>query len=169
VLRNDSAIVRQSNTLRLDLRQCWVDAVAFDRLVERAAGATRPSQTVSSSQVASQALALYRGNFLPDQSDESWTLSTRDRLRETFLRLTVTKGLAIEQQGDLNAATALYEHALQFDNLSENLYRRLIICYRQSGQAAEALKVYRRCREMLSIVLGVQPTEETQALYRTLI
>ncbi|MGH8718109.1 MAG: bacterial transcriptional activator domain-containing protein, partial [Burkholderiales bacterium] len=38
----------------------------------------------------------------------------------------------------------------------------------QSGRNAEALDVYRRCREILSITLGVQPSAGTQAVYRSL-
>ena len=36
------------------------------------------------------------------------------------------------------------------------------------GDHAEALRIYRRCRELLSIVLGVQPTAETEAIYEGL-
>jgi len=41
-----------------------------------------------------------------------------------------------------------------------------MICLLAVGDHAEALRVYRRCRELLSVVLGVQPTAETQAVYR---
>ena len=46
--------------------------------------------------------------------------------------------------------------------------RRLMVCYRELGEPAEALNVYRRCREMLSIVLGVKPSPETEAIRATL-
>ena len=36
------------------------------------------------------------------------------------------------------------------------------------GRTAEALQAYRRCRELLSITLGVEPSPATQALYRML-
>jgi DNA-binding SARP family transcriptional activator len=55
------------------------------------------------------------------------------------------------------------------DNLAEELYRRLILCLQVKGERAEALRVYRGCRDMLSVVLGVQPTLETQTLYRELL
>jgi len=38
-----------------------------------------------------------------------------------------------------------------------------------SSAGAEAIEVFRRCRQMLSVTLGVQPTEATQAIYRTLV
>ena len=50
----------------------------------------------------------------------------------------------------------------------EALYRRLMAAYREQGEPAEALNVYRRCREMLSIVLGAKPSAETEAVRATL-
>ena len=35
-----------------------------------------------------------------------------------------------------------------------------------TGDQAEALNAFRRCRELLSIVLGVKPSAETDHLYR---
>ena len=37
----------------------------------------------------------------------------------------------------------------------------------RSGQHAEALRIYRRLREMLSVVLGVTPAHETEQLRAT--
>ena len=65
-------------------------------------------------------------------------------------------------------AAGIYRRGIELDNLTESLYRGLMICHRDMGDHAEALHVYRRCRELLSIVLGVQPTAETQAVYEAL-
>jgi DNA-binding SARP family transcriptional activator len=62
----------------------------------------------------------------------------------------------------------VYERGLELDNLSEELYRRLMLTYRSLGQSAGALEVYRRCRHLLSVVLGVKPSAETEAIYRSL-
>jgi DNA-binding SARP family transcriptional activator len=35
-----------------------------------------------------------------------------------------------------------------------------------SGDRAEAVNAFRRCRELLSIVLGIKPSAETDRLYR---
>jgi DNA-binding SARP family transcriptional activator len=37
------------------------------------------------------------------------------------------------------------------------------------GRKAEALETYRRCRQMLSAVLGVQPSAETESAHRSLL
>jgi DNA-binding SARP family transcriptional activator len=38
-----------------------------------------------------------------------------------------------------------------------------------TGNDAEALSAFRRCRELLSIVLGVKPSAETDRLYREIV
>jgi DNA-binding SARP family transcriptional activator len=55
---------------------------------------------------------------------------------------------------------------LAVDSLSEPLYQRLMIANLSVGQHAEAMQVFRRCRETLSIVLGIPPSSETQALFK---
>ena len=51
-----------------------------------------------------------------------------------------------------------------FEHAEEDLYRHLMLCYRELGRPAEALRTYRRCRELLSVVLGLQPSAETEAV-----
>jgi DNA-binding SARP family transcriptional activator len=43
-----------------------------------------------------------------------------------------------------------------------------MVCHRELGQAAAALQAYRRCRELLSVVLGVAPSADTEAVRRSL-
>ena len=83
-------------------------------------------------------------------------------------QLTEAAGKALEESGDRDSAIELYQRSLVLDNLAEPIYRRLIACLKETGETAEALKVYRRCRDLLSVVLGVQPSKETQALAETL-
>lgn len=68
------------------------------------------------------------------------------------------------REGFYAGATDIYQRAIDLDNLSEDIYQRLIFCLKQLGKDAEALNAFRRCRDMLSIVLGVAPSRETKAL-----
>jgi DNA-binding SARP family transcriptional activator len=38
-----------------------------------------------------------------------------------------------------------------------------------TGNHAEALNAFRRCRELLSIVLGMKPSSQTDQLYRDIV
>jgi DNA-binding SARP family transcriptional activator len=44
-----------------------------------------------------------------------------------------------------------------------------MICLQAQGRRAEALDVFRRCRQILSITLGIAPGIETEAVYRGLV
>ncbi|MET0733115.1 MAG: bacterial transcriptional activator domain-containing protein, partial [Casimicrobiaceae bacterium] len=102
--------------------------------------------------------------FLGLETAAPWALPLRDRLQARFIRSVLAEGQAHENARDFAAARALYERALEQDNLAEPLYRRLMICQREMGDAAGALTTYRRCRDLLSIVLGRKPAAETEAL-----
>ncbi len=65
--------------------------------------------------------------------------------------------------------TDLYRRGLEADNLAEPFYRGLMRSLAASGDRAEAVNAFRRCRELLSIVLSVQPARETERLYREIV
>jgi DNA-binding SARP family transcriptional activator len=43
------------------------------------------------------------------------------------------------------------------------------VCCLETQSISEGLAVYRRCRKVLSIVLGLQPEPETEALHHALM
>ena len=44
-----------------------------------------------------------------------------------------------------------------------------MVCLASQGQRAEAIQVFRHCRQMLSVVLKVEPTAETEDVYQNLL
>jgi two-component SAPR family response regulator len=156
--------------LSLDDKRCWSDVWAFDDLIGRIERATHvpAPDNAALGELTRELLRLYTGHFLEQESQEPWAAAARDRLKAKFLRTVGTLGAGLEQCGEWQGAAALYSRALELDNLAEALYRRLMICYRELGEVAEALQVYRRCRDMLSIVLGAAPSAETDAVRATL-
>jgi DNA-binding SARP family transcriptional activator len=55
---------------------------------------------------------------------------------------------------------------VELDAVSEMLYRRLMSVQTRRGDRAGALATYRRCRRMLQMTLGVEPSTETEAAHR---
>lgn len=151
--RDDSVLVRDGKaSLNDDL--CWLDVWAFERGLDEG-GEAMP-----------HALALYRGLLLPSEPDSRWMLPARERLRRRYLRTVLAVGRAAEQRSQWREAAALYENGLEHDAIAEELYRRLMFCHLQRCDHAAAIATWRRCRSMLSVVLGVPPSSETEALYR---
>lgn len=168
LLGRDDAVLLRDGHLALNPQVCRVDLWAFEQATERATEAlrSRPADTEAMEHDASKALRLYTGAFLATDEESAWLLPARDRALSRYQRLVAELGRHREDSGHWEEAAELYRRALEQDNLNEFLYRRLILCLQRQGLHAEALVCYRRCRELLSIVLGVAPAAETEALMR---
>jgi DNA-binding SARP family transcriptional activator len=175
LLGADGAILLRDGRLSMNPRVCWIDAHAFEALLEPAG--KRPDQTDGRQrpksvgarhaiQLIQYALSLYQGPFLED-IDEDWAVSRRERLRNAFLKTVIRLGARLEDERDFDHAAVWYERGLEVDDLAEPLYRQLIGCHLALGRKAEALTAYSRCRRTLLSVLGVDPSPETEALIKT--
>jgi LuxR family maltose regulon positive regulatory protein len=169
LLNLDAAIELQDSKLTLDPNCCWVDAWAFERLANRAEAHLRGCSETDAARLGEALLGTYQGHFLDREAVQPWLMPTRDRLQAKFQRTIFATARYWEEAGKWQRAASCYQRSLELDNLAEPVYRRLMICHREMGNRAEALKVYRRCREMLSIVLGVSPSDETEQLHRELL
>ena len=68
-----------------------------------------------------------------------------------------------QQQWQL--ASELYERAIELDPLAETFYGRRMVCLHAQNRRAEAMELFRRCRQMLSVVLSIKPSAETEAIF----
>jgi ATP/maltotriose-dependent transcriptional regulator MalT/DNA-binding SARP family transcriptional activator len=164
LLQQDDSIIVHQSKLSLNPAKIWVDVWAFERLVNR----LEHEEDVGVEDAA-KLFRLYLGNFLQHDTDLPWLLPLRERLRSKFLRQVLKLGCAWENLGDWTRAADAYRHGIEVDNLSEELYRRLMLCELKRNHTAAALEAYRRCRHMLSIVLGIKPSSETEAAHRTIM
>ena len=109
---------------------------------------------------------LYKGHFLAQELQARWVVQMRDALRCKFFRTIKVAGAYWQTTRCWDCAAQLYESALELNNLAEDIYRELMNCHLVRQEFADVVRVYRRCRELLSLVLGVMPSEATEALYR---
>ena len=147
----EGAIVVADGRLSLNRALVWCDVAAFEMLAKT----SLPDDA--------RALELYAGALL-DSTVYSWSAAPRERLAAVYTGLVERCASRLEGSGDYKAAIGLYERALQQDNLIEPFYRGLMRCHHARGENTEALRMYRRCRELLSIVLSTLPSPETEAL-----
>ncbi len=168
LLADDEAITVRDSQLSLDRRRVWVDAWAFERLLCDAedlqrAGAGQPQDAAVP--LMERALALYQGHFLPAESRQDWSMSRRERLHAKFLKS--LSGLAgqWQLQDECGRAVDLLRKGLEIDELAEELYRQLMVCYIRLGRESDTVKTYHRCRAVLSRAFGMDPSTRTRELY----
>jgi DNA-binding SARP family transcriptional activator len=162
------AIVLEDGKLGLNAELAWLDTWAFDRDVEALQAALHEERSDAVSELGEQLLGRYRGAFLDNEEPQRWMLGARDRFHSRFLRSLSDAGRYHERHERFAEAIALYERGIEVDTLAEDLYRRLMKCHLACDHPAEAARVYRRCRDMLSVQLGIPPSGETEALFRSI-
>lgn len=167
LLSCDEVITVQEGRLTLNPQIAWVDVWTFERLTGHVQESRRDTDATKCFEDGGQrAFRLYQGHFLARETEQPWTAPLRERLRSKFIRTITALGQHREDKRQWNDAIELYQRGIEMDPLAEELYRRLMSCHVQCGNHAEALSVYRRCRDMLSIVLNVTPSSETEALHQ---
>ena len=119
-------------------------------------------------QFARNLLGLYSAPFLIQEPETSWLLEARERNKNRFVRTTERLGGEFERRGHLDEAIRLFDRGTEIEPVSEIFYRRLMLAHEKRGDAAEAMRVYRRCKEMLSILLSIAPSRETRAIVERL-
>lgn len=155
-LLGSNDFIRQSGgALSLDTQRCWVDVWAFERLVD---GSGDPEE----------ALSLYRGGFLANDTEASWAVVRRARLRGKFVRAAEAVGRRLENADLFEEAIALYLRGIDADNLIEPFYQGLMRCYDRLGRASEAASAFRRLRQTLSVTLGAEPSTASRKLFHEL-
>jgi DNA-binding SARP family transcriptional activator len=152
----------KEGSVSLDPYFCWIDASAFLRLLDQAREAGRRAKASLSMQLLQKALDLYKGPFLDDDAD-SWSISYREKLRNTFLRCIDELGTCLEQSKAYKEALRIYQRGIEVDDLAEPYYQRMMVCYQKLGRNAEALFLFERCKKTLA-AYDLEPSPETESL-----
>ncbi|MGH8578560.1 MAG: AfsR/SARP family transcriptional regulator [Gammaproteobacteria bacterium] len=70
-----------------------------------------------------------------------------------------------DAHGQVDRGLAHAERILRCDPAEEEAYYHMMHLHWTAGRRVQALRLYRRCKQVLSEELGVQPCERTQRLY----
>ena len=113
-----------------------------------------------------KAAALYRGDFLEDFFYEEWCEIERDNLKETYLLLLDRLGTHYMLEGEYAIAVEYFKKMLAKDACLEDVHRKMIFCYYQSGLRDLAIKQFYKCALSLQKELKIEPSQQTQELFR---
>lgn len=160
----DDAFLIQEGKLAASERLVWIDTAAFVTLSDRDFTAMPAPELIEH---ADRLIALYGHGFLHGETvDIGWQLEPRERFKLRFIRAAGAVSARLASMGQLDAAIRSLDHALEAEPLAETLVQRLLQIHIDRGSIAEGLRVYRRCRKMLSVLLSISPSAETEALAR---
>jgi len=158
------------STLRLCLRDAWVDLEAAAEAIHRAESSVAQHDWLRAWGPTLTAMFVAERDFLPGE-DAPWIDEIRHQLTE--LRLSALECYAAAGLGiggtELSAAVRAGRQLTRLAPLRESGYRYLMQALAAQGNLAEALGVYGQLSEYLRDQLGVSPSPATRELYERLL
>lgn len=152
----------------LQLRGCWVDAVAHQGLGLEITSAMRSRDFAQVVTAAKQAEALYVDDFHAHDDESDWAGDIRDELRTRRKLMLVDAAEAAIELGWMRDAIEMSTLAVSLDSCFERAHRALMRGYAGIGETDSAVRSYERCRRNLTNELGASPSPQTTALHQQL-
>lgn len=152
----------------LQLRGCWVDAVAHQQLAADISFAMRMRDYSGVITAAKQAEALYVDDFHAHDDDSEWAGDIRDELRTQRKLMLVDAANSAIELGWMRDAIEMSTLAISLDSCFERAHRSLMRAYAGIGETDSATRSYERCRRNLMNGLGASPSPQTEALHSQL-
>ncbi len=137
-----------------------VDAVGFKRL--------KDWKLEHGLIVLKELLALYQGDLLPDFYDD-WLTQPRADLRALYINGLLAGTTTLRSQSEYTQAIELARKILAAEPGHESAYQHLMFCHATLGDREAVLQDFAECQRALRNELGVEPTQETKALYQRLL
>jgi DNA-binding SARP family transcriptional activator len=168
----DDTLHLRDGRLSLNAALFWLDTWAVDHLLAEVDARLREADVRTADHallaLVDETLSLYKGPFLPDESEQPAYIARREQLRARLLRALTRVARRWEEGGRRDAAVDCYLRCIDADEVCEAFYRNLMLCHQRHGEPAEALATYERLRAVLAARLRSLPSPETQTIHASL-
>jgi DNA-binding SARP family transcriptional activator len=164
-----SYIHLHDNILFLDSQLCDVDADRFLSMLKMADEKEKKGDKKGALPLYTEAVEIYKGDFLPDETYVSWVDKKREELRTKYIDLLNKVARLHENQGAIKKAVGCYKKAIETDPLLEESYQKLMTLYSSKGMYNEALRTYEDCKKALKKELKSRPDETTNAIHKKIM
>lgn len=145
-------------------RGSWVDHEVVMDSIHEAEAALQAGDHRRAYGPSAVAHHIARRPFLPGQ-DGAWFEARRDSLMSILVRALECRAEVYLWNGEHQLAAEAAREMVHLRPFRETGYRLLMRAHVAAGNAAEALRVYERCRTLISEELGVPPSPETRSLH----
>ena len=112
------------------------------------------------------AISLYRGDFLPRQNGEVWVVPMASYLHNLFISAAREAVELLVQRSRTQEAIAVCRRCIALEPYHEDFCRELMQLLASVGDRRGAAEVYDRLSKRLFDDFGISPSEETRTVYR---
>jgi LuxR family transcriptional regulator, maltose regulon positive regulatory protein len=145
-----------------------IDTDEFDRLIADGEAARRERNFDRCIACYEEAVALYRGEFMPGVYDD-WVEEPRSFYREQYLRMLESLSAVAEKREEWLRAMDLAQRILKEDPFREDIHCTVMRAQAAVGNRVAVKEQYETLRKLLQEELGVEPAKQTQKTYQQLV
>lgn len=142
----------------------WVDTEEFEQEIKEAEGWERKRNKAFSITKYEEAIAIYKGRFLPELYD-SWCQDTHLFYSTEYIKI-------LEKVADYYSKEKKYDRAIKYskkiieiDEFYEPAYKICIHSYISTGKRKRALDLYKKLERMLKDELHTLPSQEIKGFF----
>jgi DNA-binding SARP family transcriptional activator len=167
VLLDRDVLMLLPESMRIDAEIFEASARALQAKVRNRAGKEMAGQADSNLlEEFDRVVALYKGDYLPEDLYEDWSQRIRDRLRRLHSWLLENAAELALGNGQGMRAVEYYQALLERNSADEQTHRQLMLTYARMGRRDEARAQYLLLRKAMREELRANPLPETNELFR---
>jgi DNA-binding SARP family transcriptional activator len=150
-------VVARSGGYELERDSIWIDADDFEVSVREGLRTLMQGEMETAEATLARAAALYRGDFLAEETYADWAFAERDRLRD--LAAQALRGLSEIRVAadDLEGATEQLQRLAELEPLDMDVQRDLLAMLLRRGRHAEAHRRHELVRRRYRKTFGEDP------------
>ncbi|WP_420640747.1 ATP-binding protein [Candidatus Leptofilum sp.] len=167
-------LITEREVIDLHHQDIWLDVAQFQQLLTACTQHGHEAQVVCAACLPAleETAALYTDHFLagfslPNCPDfDEWQFFQTEALRQEFATALKQLVTGFSTRGEYERAIPYGRRWVALDPLHEPAHRALMLLYGRSQQQSAAIRQYKICVQTLQDELGVDPAQETTALYK---
>ncbi len=142
----------------------WVDIEEASEALHKAEGLLKCGENREAWAQAQVAYHICRRPFIAGEM-APWVAQAREQLTDNLVRASECLARIYIWNGEPLIAAELAKEVVAAQPFRETGYQLLMRAHVAAGNRAEALRVYERCKKLISEELGVTPSAETRAVH----
>lgn len=143
-----------------------VDIEQFDKLCAQVFASKK--DTAICKEIGKQALALYKGDFLPQAAWESWAIPINTYYHNLYLNLVHLLLQIYMSEESYQQCIELCHRAIMIDSFDEDFHYNLIYSLYKTGDIRSAMEHYNHMTDRFYNEFAISPSEKLAALYKSI-
>jgi DNA-binding SARP family transcriptional activator len=148
--------------------ECWIDFSHFEALFEQARSVESKNPDAAA-QLFREAIAVYKGEYLPESSFSEWVIPLRTYYHDIYLSSVFSLVELLKIKHDYSEIVKVCEQAASIDYYEEKIHIYLIEALLAEGLTNRAKVHYNEVTSTYYREMGIKPSGALKDIYRLIV